>query len=79
MLYSMATSTADEAPRGMEFLYNLHRLNVATAGSPHPEIAEPRSRCRFLELAAPADLPKPSRWRRASVATLLGPPTGTTP
>ena len=25
VIYSMATSTADEAPRGMEFLYSLHR------------------------------------------------------
>ena len=27
----MATSTADEKPRGMEFLYSLHRLNVGTS------------------------------------------------
>jgi uncharacterized protein len=27
----MATSSAAEAPRGMEFLYDLHRLNVATS------------------------------------------------
>ena len=31
VIYSMATSTAEEAPRGMEFLYSLHRLNVATS------------------------------------------------
>jgi predicted RecB family nuclease len=31
VIYSMATSSADDAPRGMEFLYNLHRLNVATS------------------------------------------------
>jgi uncharacterized protein len=31
VIYSLATSTADEAPRGMEFLYDLHRLNVATS------------------------------------------------
>ena len=31
VIYSMATSSADEAPRGMEFLYDLHRLNVATS------------------------------------------------
>jgi uncharacterized protein len=31
VLYSMATSTADEAPRGMEFLFNLNRLNVAVS------------------------------------------------
>ena len=30
-IYSMATSSAAEAPRGMEFLYNLNRLNVATS------------------------------------------------
>ena len=30
-IYSMATSTADDAPRGMEFLYDLHRLNVAVS------------------------------------------------
>jgi uncharacterized protein len=27
----MATSSADEAPRGLEFLYDPHRLNVATS------------------------------------------------
>lgn len=31
VIYSMATSSAEEAPRGMEFLYDLHRLNVATS------------------------------------------------
>jgi uncharacterized protein len=29
IIYSMASSTADDAPRGMEFLYQLNRLNVA--------------------------------------------------
>jgi predicted RecB family nuclease len=31
VVYSMASSSPDEAPRGMEFLYNLNRLNVATS------------------------------------------------
>jgi uncharacterized protein len=31
VIYSMATSSAEEAPRGMEFLYDPHRLNVATS------------------------------------------------
>ena len=31
VIYSMATSLADEAPRGLGFLYDLHRLNVATS------------------------------------------------
>ena len=29
MIYSMATSSPAEAPRGIDFLYSLHRLNVA--------------------------------------------------
>ena len=53
-VYSMATSTPEEAPRGMEFLYSLNRLNVATSramglcvlvGSPDlfaPECRTPR-------------------------------------
>ena len=44
VLYSMATSSADEAPRGMEFLYSLHRLNVATS----------RARCVAAIVASPA-------------------------
>jgi len=31
VIYSMASSSAEDAPRGMEFLYDLHRLNVATS------------------------------------------------
>ncbi len=31
VIYSMGTSSAEDAPRGMEFLYDLHRLNVATS------------------------------------------------
>ena len=53
VIYSMATSTADEAPRGMEFLYSLHRLNVATS----------RARCVAAIVASPrpphARLPHP--------------------
>ena len=32
-IYSMATSSADDVPRSMEFLYDLHRLNVAVSRS----------------------------------------------
>jgi len=31
VLYSMTSSSAQDAPRGMSFLYDLHRLNVATS------------------------------------------------
>ncbi|MDH3281327.1 MAG: AAA domain-containing protein, partial [Gammaproteobacteria bacterium] len=31
VIYSMTSSSPEEAPRGMEFLYNRHRFNVATS------------------------------------------------
>jgi predicted RecB family nuclease len=31
VIYSMTSSTPDDAPRGMEFLYDRHRFNVATS------------------------------------------------
>ncbi len=31
VIYSMTTSTSEDAPRGMEFLYNLNLFNVATS------------------------------------------------
>ena len=43
VIYSMATSTAMEAPRGMPFLYNPNRLNVATS----------RARCLAIVIASP--------------------------
>jgi uncharacterized protein len=42
-IYSMATPTPEEAPRGMEFLYSLNRLNVATS----------RARCAAIVVASP--------------------------
>ena len=43
-IYSMATSSPEEAPRGMEFLYSLNRLNVATS----------RAQCLAIVAASPA-------------------------
>jgi len=43
VIYSMTTSSAEEAPRGMEFLYSLNRLNVATS----------RARCACILVASP--------------------------
>jgi uncharacterized protein len=43
VIYSMATSSADEAPRGLEFLLSLNRLNVATS----------RARCACILVASP--------------------------
>ena len=42
-IYSMASSSPAEAPRGMEFLYSLNRLNVATS----------RARCLTVLVASP--------------------------
>jgi predicted RecB family nuclease len=44
VIYSMASSSAAEAPRGMEFLYSLNRLNVATS----------RAQCAVIVVASPA-------------------------
>ncbi len=43
-IYAMGSSSAEDAPRGMEFLYSPNRLNVATS----------RARCVALVVASPA-------------------------
>jgi uncharacterized protein len=43
-IYSMTSSSAEDAPRGMNFLYSRNRLNVATS----------RARCIAVVVAAPA-------------------------
>jgi uncharacterized protein len=43
-IYAMGTSTPELAPRGMEFLYSMNRLNVATS----------RARCVAIVVASPA-------------------------
>jgi superfamily I DNA and/or RNA helicase len=44
VIYSMATSSPDEAPRGMQFLYSPNRLNVATS----------RAKCLAVVVGSPA-------------------------
>jgi uncharacterized protein len=46
VIYSMTTSSAEEAPRGMEFLFSANRLNVATS----------RAMCLALIVGSPAVL-----------------------
>jgi len=43
VIYSMASSSPEDAPRGMEFLYSLSRLNVATS----------RARCGCVLVGSP--------------------------
>jgi predicted RecB family nuclease len=59
VIYSLTTSSPEEAPRGMEFLYSLNRLNVATSRSRStvivvgsPKLFEPECRSpRQMQLA----------------------------
>jgi len=44
VIYSMTTSTSVDAPRGMNFLYSLNRLNVATS----------RAKCLSILVCSPA-------------------------
>ena len=44
VIYSMTTSSYADAPRGMEFLYSLNRLNVATS----------RAKCICILVASPS-------------------------
>ncbi len=43
VVYAMTSSTPEDAPRGMEFLYNLNRFNVATS----------RARCAVIVVGNP--------------------------
>lgn len=61
VIYSMTSSSADDAPRGMSFLYNPNRFNVATS----------RARCICILVGSPAlfepecRTPEQMRWANA--------------
>ncbi|HTE48104.1 MAG TPA: C-terminal helicase domain-containing protein, partial [Gemmatimonadaceae bacterium] len=82
VIYSMATSRPEDAPRGMEFLFSLNRLNVATS----------RARCVAILVASPrlfeADCGSPRqmklanamcRFREIALAAIHTEPSNTTP
>jgi uncharacterized protein len=60
VIYSMATSRPEDAPRGLEFLFSLNRLNVATS----------RARCACILVASPrlfeADCQMPRQMQLAN-------------
>ncbi len=60
VLYSMTSSSAEDAPRGMEFLYDRHRFNVATS----------RARALCILVGSPAlfdpDCKTPRQMRRVN-------------
>ena len=63
VLYSMATSSPEDAPRGMDFLFSLHRLNVATS----------RAKCACLLVASPRLFEPDCRTpRQMALASALG-------
>ena len=61
VIYSMTSSSVEDAPRGMSFLYDPHRFNVATS----------RARCLCIVVGSPALLepdcrtPEQMRWANA--------------
>jgi AAA domain len=65
VIYSLTTSTPEDAPRGMEFLYSLNRLNVATSRAMSAvrgcwsRIAKVRGRCSWRMRCAGI-----ARWRQ---------------
>lgn len=65
-LYSLASSSADDAPRGMAFLYALDRLNVATS----------RARCATVVVASPevllAEARRPDQMRMVNALVRYG-------
>ena len=62
VIYSMATSRAEHAPRGMEFLYSVNRLNVGTS----------RGRCAVILVASPRLFePEPRTPRQMQLANAL--------
>ena len=79
VIYSLTTSSPEDAPRGMEFLYSLNRLNVATSraqavvivvGSPRllePECRSPRQMQLANALCRYAEMAQavePALWTR---------------
>jgi hypothetical protein len=74
VIYAMTTSSPEDAPRGMEFLYNLNRFNVATSrarcacivvGSPRlfaPECRTPRQMVLANVLCRYAEMSTPVRF-----------------
>jgi predicted RecB family nuclease len=56
VIYSMASSSAEDAPRGMEFLYSPNRLNVATSRARCLVILVANGRLFFPECRTPEQM-----------------------
>jgi len=66
VIFSMATSSSEDAPRGMEFLYSLNRLNVAVS----------RAKALFILVTSPRlfelDCKSPAQMKLANAVCRLG-------
>lgn len=66
MIYSTASSTVQDAPRGLEFVFNLNRLNVATS----------RARVATFVVASPqlfeAECTRPEQMRMVNALLRYG-------
>ncbi|MGH7617323.1 MAG: TM0106 family RecB-like putative nuclease [Gemmatimonadaceae bacterium] len=56
VIYSMATSRPEDAPRGMEFLFSLNRLNVATSRAQCAVIVVANKRLFEVECRSPRQM-----------------------
>jgi predicted RecB family nuclease len=84
VLYSMATSRAEDAPRGIEFLYNLNRLNVAVSRARALVAVVSSSRLLDAAVRRPAELRMVNALCRLTeiaehVVTPVGPPAALSP
>ncbi len=85
VIYSLATSRPEDAPRGMEFLYSLNRLNVATSRARCAAIIVANARLLEPECRTPRQMKLANalcRYRELSVRYVEpddGTPTGAVP
>jgi predicted RecB family nuclease len=62
VIYSLTTSSPEEAPRGMEFLYSLNRLNVATSRAMSAVIVVGNRRLFEPECRTPRQMQLANAW-----------------
>ena len=60
VIYSLTASSPEDAPRGMEFLYSLNRLNVATSRAQAMVILVGSPRLREPECRTPRQMQLPN-------------------
>lgn len=72
VLYSMASSSVEDAPRGVGFLYDLHRLNVAVSRAQAMAVIVSSPRLLDATVASPEQLRKVNALCRYAEQAALG-------